>query len=85
MKTFARSLRLALMELLANYIHVLLEITCYNPKEKTEELSIEVKMKLLIVKKADTSICTHLILENIQIIQIIKIKKTYITLPVHGW
>ena len=85
MKTFARSLRLALMELLANYIHVLLEITCYNPKEKTEKLSIEVKMKLLIVKKADTSICTHLILENIQIIQIIEIKKTYIILPVHGW
>ena len=85
MKTFARSLLLALMELLANYIQVLLEITCYNPKENTEELSIEVKMKLLIVKKADTSICTHLILENIQIIQIIKITKTYIILPVHGW
>ena len=68
MKTFARSLRLALMELLANYILVLLEITCCIPKEKTEELSIEVKTKFFIIKKADTSICTHLILQNTQTI-----------------
>ena len=86
MKTFARSLLLALMELLVNCFQVLLEITCCNPKEKMEELPIGVKMKLLRIKKVDTAIfstyISHLILKNGKIIRITEI---YTILPVDGW